>query len=95
MPRKLNKRPARPMAVAGPEHVGRFAYSEYWRKWDEILDCGVGENGRSWWHVRGVGETHVRAHCTDIPADCICDAPRLEGQQHLPPLRPSAHQVAA
>jgi len=85
MNRRYPKRASRPMAVAEPRHVGRFAYSEYWRKWDEILDCGVSDLGRSWWQVRGVGEVDVRNHCTDIPEDRICDAPVVVDGRHRPP----------
>jgi len=79
------RRPSRPVAKAGPQYVGRFAWSEYWRHWDEILECTVDELGRSHWTVRRVGDTEVRSHCTEIPEDCIHAAPNVGDGRHLPP----------
>lgn len=74
----------RPMAVACSDLVGRFAWCEYWRRWDEILACHV-LDGISAWRVRGVGETRIREHTTLIPLECVHDAPIVVRGRHRSP----------
>jgi hypothetical protein len=84
-PRNQNKRRGRPMAVAAAHYVGMFAWCEYWRMWDEILECHVDAHGLSHWGVRKVGTQEVRWHCTATPVDCIFGAPVIVNGRHQPP----------
>jgi hypothetical protein len=82
---------SRVMAVASPQHIGRFYYSEYWGQWDEVLDCGV-KDGTSWWTVRGVGAQEIRHHSTATPEDCFSAQPRVDSLgRHWPPTKPVAN----
>jgi hypothetical protein len=64
---------------ADPTYIGRFVWSNYWRKWDEILGCHIDCRGLSVWVVREVGTNEHRTHSTFIPENCIFDAPRIQG----------------
>lgn len=84
-PRHHSKRGGRAMAVAADRYVGMFVWCEYWRFWDEILECCVDDHGLSHWVVQKVGTQEVRGHCTATPVDCIFDAPVLVNGRHQAP----------
>ena len=62
--------PERKTAPLHRRYVGMFYYSDYFRKWDEVL--GVTERE---WIVREVGSDRVRRHCTPLWADRFADQP--------------------
>lgn len=76
----------RPIATATAEHAGRFIWSEYWSKWDEVLACQSGGAGQACWTVRGLDDGRVRRHSTQVPLDCIHSAPDIVDGRHIAPL---------
>jgi hypothetical protein len=76
------------MVSANPDLVGKFYWCEYWRLWDEIVDCWLVHEGRtSWFRVRQAGTQTVRDHCTPVPTDCVFDAPIVIDGVHRAPER--------